>query len=194
MTVLTGKEEMENRPRLWTETQPKQVIPQYKKTRFLQVSPINPLKIKWNLTSSPIFVFHSKPWCCTSAEEYKRLCAFFSLHAGSNSQTWLPGILRLLEGSEPETKPLAPILLGLEHSASVLSMGGVSSLLRRGSHGLHSLRSPLTQSSPLQHTGKKHTTLPRHNTQCFTTAELSNYAVLTLRFDIASLAACEGQS
>lgn len=133
---------------------------------------------------------HRRQRCCTSADEYKCLCAFSSLHAGSDSQTWLPGIPRLLEGSEPETKPLDPILLGLEHSASVLSMGGVSSPLRRGggSRGLHSPCSPLTQSGPLQHTGKKHTTLPpRHNTQCLTTAELCNLAELTARFNSATV-------
>ena len=147
---------------------------------LLLVSIISLPNIAQALSSSSPFVSHSMPRCCTSAEEYKRLCAFFSLHAGSSSQTWLPGIPGLLEGSEPETKPLAPFLLSPEHSASVLSMGGVSSQLWRGSHGLHSLRSPLTRSGPLQHTGKKHTTLPRHNTHCFTTAELSNYAILTL--------------
>lgn len=112
---------------------------------------------------------------------------FSSLHAGPNSQTWLPGILGLLEGSEPETKPVAPVLLDPAYSDSVLSMGGVSSQLWRGSHDLHSPRSPLTQSGPLQHTGKKHTTLPWHNTQCYTTAGLSNSAMLTLRLNTAAL-------
>lgn len=66
------------------------------------------------------------------AEEYKSLCVFGALHAGSNSLTWLPGTLGLLEGGEPETKPLASVLLSPAHSASVPSMGGVSSQLWRG--------------------------------------------------------------
>lgn len=49
--------------------------------------------------------------------------------------------------------------------------GRVSSQLWRGSHSLHSLGSPLTRSDPLRHTGKKPTTLSRHNTQCLGTAE-----------------------
>lgn len=78
---------------------------------LLLVSVIRLPKITPDLTSSAIFASHSEPRCCTSAEEYKRLCALLSLHAGSSSQTWLPGIPGLLEGSEAETKPLAPVLL-----------------------------------------------------------------------------------
>lgn len=69
------------------------------------------------------------------AEEYKSLCVFGALHAGSNSLTWLPGTLGLLEGGEPETKPLASALLSPAHSASVPSMGGVSSQLWREGRG-----------------------------------------------------------
>lgn len=89
------------------------------------------------------------------AEEYKSLCVFGALHAGSNSLTWLPGTLGLLEGGEPETKPLASALLSPAHSASVPSMGGVSSQLWRegrrgaGSYDLHSQHSPLTQNGTL---------------------------------------------
>lgn len=100
------------------------------------------------------------------AEKCKSLCVFHALHAGSHSPTWLPGTLGLLEGGEPETKPLASALLSPAHSASVPSMGGVSSQLWRegrggsgegGSYNLHSQHSPLTQNGTLEHTGRKRT-------------------------------------
>lgn len=105
---------MENWPWLWAESQPRQIISLSKKRHLHSylllplVSVISLPKISWDPTSLTIFVSHREPRCWTSAEEYKRLCALLSLHASSNSQTWLPGILGLLEGSEPKTKPLAP--------------------------------------------------------------------------------------
>lgn len=94
------------------------------------------------------------PRCCTSAEKHKSLCVFHVLHAGSSGPTWLPGTPGPLEGGEPETKPLASVLLSPAHSASVPSMVGASSQLWRegrggGSSDLHSQHSPLTQKGTL---------------------------------------------
>ena len=157
---------MENGPWPWAETQLGQTVSQSKRDILILICCCCWCKecavLKSNMSAHllHIVVSHSEPPCCTSAEEYKRLCALFSQRAGSNSQTRLPGIPGLHEGSEPETKPLAPVLLSPRHSASALSMGGVSSQLQRGSRGPHSPRSPLTRSGPLRYTERKHTTLP----------------------------------
>lgn len=75
------------------------------------------------------------PRCCPSAETHKSLCVLHVLHAGSSGPTWLPGTPGPREGGEPETKPLAPVLLSPAHSASVPSMVGASSQLWREGKG-----------------------------------------------------------
>lgn len=136
----------------------------------------------WNHTRYQIFSFLCLPqwtmmWTICWGIQAPLCCLW--LHVDPDSSTWLPGISGLLECSEAKTKLLAPFLLSLRHSASVLLIWGFSSQLSRGGPSAIQL-AHLWHRAALCSTLGKNTQRSSNTTQSLTTAELSQLLQLAL--------------